>query len=89
MWKNWKEEENLRFTMSKDGKFVYTIYLEWEGNQFKSKILRPKENSKVFMLGVEENLEWRIHNGVLIVNIPPNILTKKPCEHAWVLKIEI
>ncbi len=89
MWKNWKEEENLRFTMSKDGKFLYIICLEWEGNQLKSRVITPKKNSKVYMLGVEENLEWRIDNDVFVVNIPTDISIKKPCEHAWIFKIEI
>lgn len=89
MWKNWKEDDNLRFTTSKDGKYIYTICLEWEGNQLKRKLARPKEKSKVHMLGVEENLEWGIDNEVLIINIPPVISDKKPCEHAWVFKIEI
>ena len=89
MWKNWKEEENLRFTMNKDGKFIYIICLEWEENQLKSKIITPKKKSKVYMLGVEEDLEWRIDNDVFIINIPPDISIKKPCEHAWIFKIEI
>jgi alpha-L-fucosidase len=89
MWENWKEDENLRFTKRKDGKYVYALLLKWEGDHLRSKILKPKEKSKVYMLGVEENLEWRIDNGELIVNIPPEISSKKPCEHAWVFKIEI
>lgn len=41
------------------------------------------------MLGVEEALEWRIDNDVFIINVPPDISIKKPCEHAWIFKIEI
>ena len=89
MWKNWKEEDNLRFTMSKDGKFIYIICLEWEENQLKSKIITPKENSKVYMLGAEEDLEWKIDTDVFVINIPPDISIKKPCEYAWIFKIEI
>ena len=89
MWKNWKEDENLRFTKKKDGKYVYALWLKWEGSQFKSKLLRPKENSNVYLLGVEENLDWKIDNDVLIIEIPPEISNKKPCEHAWVFKIEV
>ncbi|MFW9949272.1 MAG: alpha-L-fucosidase [Candidatus Thorarchaeota archaeon] len=88
-WKNWKDEENLRFTMRKDGKYVYAICLKWERNQLRSKLLRPKENSKVYMLGVDDNLEWRIDNGELIIEIPPEVSSKKPCEHAWAFKIEL
>ncbi len=89
MWKNWKEDENIRFTKRKDGKFVYAFWLKWEGSQFKSKILRPKDNSEVYILGLEENLEWSTNNSELIIKIPPDILSKKPCEHAWVFKIEV
>ena len=89
MWKNWKENDNLRFTKSKDGKYIYAICLEWEEAHLKSKFLQPKEKSKVYMLGVEENLEWRIDNEILTIKIPPDISNKKPCEHAWVYKIEI
>ena len=55
----------------------------------RSKTLRPRVKTKVYMLGIEENLEWRIDNSELIIEIPQDISSKKPCEHAWVFKIEL
>ncbi len=89
MWDHWKEGESVRFTRTKDNKYVYAVCMEWPGDRFRSRVLRPREGSKVRMLGVEEDLEWSVKHGWLTVEIPRSIADNKPCGHAWALKVEL
>ncbi|MFX1287522.1 MAG: alpha-L-fucosidase C-terminal domain-containing protein [Promethearchaeota archaeon] len=68
------------FTTSEDGKYVYSLFLKWEGNQFMSKIVGLKEKSKVYLASAEENLDWRIKNSGLIIDLPLYLSNKKAYE---------
>ncbi|NMC06703.1 MAG: hypothetical protein GYA24_15905, partial [Candidatus Lokiarchaeota archaeon] len=88
-WKDaWKEGDNTRFTASKDGTVVYLFMLEWPGTQVTSNILVPKAGSTITMLGVKKSLDWKVEGGKLVVTIPPAIASKKPCDHAWCLRVK-
>jgi alpha-L-fucosidase len=88
-WKKaWKEGNNVRFTASKDGKTLYAFVLEWPGKQIVSTFVKPVKGSKVFMLGSEKDLEWKVDAGSLKVAIPDDLAQHKPCDHAWCIKIE-
>lgn len=88
-WKDaWKEGDNTRFTASKDGTVVYLFMLEWPGTQVTSNILVPKAGSTITMLGVKKPLDWKVEGGKLVVTIPPAIASKKPCDHAWCLRVK-
>jgi alpha-L-fucosidase len=88
MWDHWKEGRNVRFTRSKDGKYVYAFCLEWAGPEFTSKVLHAKRGSKIYMLGVEEELEWRQDGKDLVIGVPGSESRNRPCEHAWVFRVE-
>jgi alpha-L-fucosidase len=81
--KNYKEGENIKFTASKDGKYIYAILTKNFGSEMRIKSIQPADNSKIYMLGADEPLKWRTENGELIVELPRTL----PCKHAWVLKI--
>ncbi len=85
-------EKDVRFTRSKDGRFVYAICTSWPGQKFSSSLVKPKPGSSISLLGYGKNpLEWNWENGELNVFLPAGIQDGKnrPCENAWVLKIEI
>ncbi len=88
MWTLWKEGESVRFTRTKDNKIVYAHCLEWPGKTFMSNVLNPRKGSKIFMLGLTKEFAWRQEGSKLVVTIPEEIKKKRPCEHAWVFKIE-
>ena len=52
--KHYKEGETIHYTRSKDKSKIYAIVLEWPGNELKLKYVKPKENSQIYMLGVDE-----------------------------------
>lgn len=90
-WKRWHEGNVIRFTRSKDRKFVYAISIKWPGLQFNSKYIIPKANSKVYMLGVKVPLKWNYKTGGgLTIHIPEylQIAKNRPCKQAYVFKIE-
>lgn len=78
--------EDIRFTVKDD--ILYAILLGWPGNEVTIKSVAEKfyesEIQSISMLGIEEPLNWRITREELKVELPK----ERPCEHAYVLKIE-
>jgi alpha-L-fucosidase len=88
MWSHWNEGDNIRFTQSKDHKYVYAFCLKWPGLVFSSTLIKPKPDSKVYMLGCPEPLNWTQTDTGVKVEIPSSLVDKKPCEYAWGFKFE-
>jgi alpha-L-fucosidase len=91
-WKIWKQGKGIRFTRSKDGRHVYIISLRWPGKSLKLKRVRPKDGSKIYMLGVERPMKWRMDGSeVLVIEIPGKLQAKanRPCRQAYAFKIEL
>jgi alpha-L-fucosidase len=85
--------EDIRFTV-KDN-ILYAIFLDWPGENAIIKSLREfeeelsihwdeQEINRITMLGAEGELDWQLTDDGLIIKTPEH----KPCEHAYVLKIE-
>ncbi len=89
MWTHRKEGDAVRFTRTKDNKNVFAHCLEWPGKTFSSEVLQPKKGSKITMLGVSKELAWTQEGNKLVVTIPPEVQKKRPCDYAWVFKIEV
>jgi alpha-L-fucosidase len=89
-WTHWKEGADLRFTRSKDGKYVYAISLKWPGKTLELKSVRPREGSQVTMLGVKAPLPWRLDGGGTAVDLPTALQepANRPCQQCYVFKIE-
>jgi alpha-L-fucosidase len=87
----WQEGEKIRYTRSKDRRFVYAILSEWPGNQIVLKSGRPKEGSSITLLGANTSLSWRFDSAHgTEISFPENLQQagNRPCEHAWSLKID-
>lgn len=54
----WSEGESIRYTRSKDSKFVYAILTEGPGTQVVLKAVRPKAGSKAGPLGSTARPTW-------------------------------
>lgn len=87
--------EDIRFTVK--GDVIYAITLDWPGDRcriatFSNRERRPLTNnplhrneiSRISMLGDGKDLKWYYDETGLIIETPD----KKPCEHAFVFKIE-
>jgi alpha-L-fucosidase len=76
---------DIRFTSKDD--VLYAICLGWPDGPLTIETLRslyPSEIKRVRMLGVDQDLAWS-HSRAGLTVTPP---AQKPCEHAFVFKIE-
>ena len=85
----WHEGDHVRFTRSKDDRFVYAITDEWPGDGLTLGTVRAREGSAVTMLGTTEPLEWTQGSGGLSVRLPASLQdpARRPCRIAWVFRI--
>jgi alpha-L-fucosidase len=86
---NWKEGDNVFYTRSKDDKYLYAIVTEWPGKSLSLSTVKPKANSKITMLGFDKPLQWQMKDA-LEIKLPRRLQEpqNRPCEHAWVFRIE-
>jgi alpha-L-fucosidase len=87
----WSQGDAVRFTRSKDRRFVYAILTQWPGTQVTLESVRPKSNSKVALLGSNASLAWNFDSAKgTIVSIPEALQQSdnRPCSYAWSFKIE-
>ncbi|NLN05684.1 MAG: alpha-L-fucosidase [Clostridiaceae bacterium] len=78
--------KDIRFTVKDD--ILYAICLGWPEHEVIIRTIGEKlyesEIASVRMLGIDEELSWRIIDNSLIIKTPD----KKPCDYAYVFKIE-
>ncbi|MDX2431779.1 MAG: alpha-L-fucosidase [Bacteroides sp.] len=80
----WNQNQGpIRFT--KNDSFVYAIHQGWPGKKLELQNISIKTGSKIRMLGVKKPLSWKAEEDKIIIKLP----SKKPCEHAFVLRIEM
>ena len=85
--RNFKEGDNLRFTISADRKTIYAFLLNWPGKELNIKQIKPNDGSKIKMVGLDGYLKWKYDlNTGLTIQLPDQ--AKLPCKYVWVLKIE-
>jgi alpha-L-fucosidase len=87
----WSDGGTVRYTRSKDRRFVYAILTEWPGTQIVLKAVQPKAGSKVTLLGSPSGLPWKFDSAQgTTITLPENLqqVGNRPCEYAWSLKFE-
>ncbi|HEX4119069.1 MAG TPA: alpha-L-fucosidase [Verrucomicrobiae bacterium] len=87
-WQRWNEGKNIRFTRSKDGKYIYAISLRWPGEKFFLHDVRPTEGSSIFMLGYDKPLQWNMGPEGLTISIPAELSSNRPCRQAYAFRME-
>ena len=88
---NWSEGESIRYTRSKDRRYVYAIMTAWPGNQLTLTSLRPSPGSKVTLLGSGSDLKWRWDSSSgTVITLPAELQepSHRPCDFAWTIKVE-
>jgi alpha-L-fucosidase len=86
----YREGTDLRFTRTKDRKYVYIISLKWPGETLTSKLVKAKEGSAIRLIGFNEDLKWRREGDSLSIEMPKALQdeTRRPCKQAYVFKVE-
>lgn len=85
------EGDHVRFTRTKDNRWVYVIMTEWPGRELVLTSLRPKDGSKIIMLGSSAELEWSFDSVKgTVIRLPENLqdAANRPSKYAWCLKVQ-
>lgn len=96
MWETVKEQD-VRYTVGKDGKTVYAISLAWPGDRLLLKSVAPQTVTGITMPGYVGPsgeaipLNWRSEAGALAIDVPDALQNaeNRPSEYAWVFRIRI
>ncbi len=88
--REWKEGKDIRFTRTKDQKYIYAFSLSWPGKELELQTVKPKKGSKIYMLGVKKPLKWKYRKNSLIIQMPAGLqhAGSRPCQHAWGFKVD-
>ena len=87
----WSDGETVRYTRSKDSRFIYAILMDWPGTQVVLKSVQPKAGSKVDLLGTHASLPWKFDSARgAVITLPENLqeASNRPCDFAWSLRVE-
>jgi alpha-L-fucosidase len=82
---------DIRFTRSKDNKWVYAFVETFPDRELIIPSVTPKKKSKVRLLGYNKALKWQpTSDGGIKVEIPDALQSpeNRPCEYAWAFRIE-
>lgn len=82
---NYKQGDSIRFT--KSGDMIYAFSYEDPSGEFALEGIAPAENSKVQILGFNENLEWTFENGSLKIQVPADLIDQIGNSAAYTFKI--
>jgi alpha-L-fucosidase len=86
----WREGDNIRYTRSKDGRFVYAIALQWPGPRLALERVRPAAGSAVTLLGLNQPLAWTKAGDGVSIELPEALEdpARRPCATAWAFRIQ-
>jgi len=87
-WNVFKEADDVRFTRTKDGKYVYVIVLKWPGRSLTVHSVRAVEGSPIVMLGVTPKLKWHEDKDGLTIEIPGEVEKHRPGLQAYTFKVQ-
>ncbi len=88
-WITDREGDHLRFTRSKDGKYVYAISLKWPGAALTIQSFRAAVSAQIFMLGRDQPLKWRHSSAGLAIDLDPSVAGDRNPELPCAFKIQV
>ncbi len=90
-WQQFKENDNIRFTKSKDGKYLYVFALKWPGEILTLSGLSGLKNPKVSMLGSNIKIKARTCDDGLTLFLPSALqnVENRPTPYISVFKINL
>lgn len=88
----WQFEESLKIAQkqpvyfTQKGGVLYAIHWGWPAEGFSIPGVRPRAGAKVRMLGVDQDLSWRISGDRLLVDAPA---ARPAANHAYAIRIPV
>jgi alpha-L-fucosidase len=80
------EGENLRFTQTKDSRYLYVFALEWPGEVLSVRSVAGMPVGEVVMLGSDNPVEWSENETGLHIQIPQEL--RGVGDFAWTFRVE-
>jgi alpha-L-fucosidase len=86
----WHEGDHVRYTRSKDSRFVYAITDDWPGAALMLKTVRANEGSIIELLGTPGPLEWTQDDRGLSIRLPASLAdaARRSSSIAWAFRIQ-
>ncbi len=77
----WKEGDQVRYTRSKDEKTIFVHCFEWPGKVLVLNTVKPKKRTKIYLLGHEQPLTWKLNEQEqLEISVPTTLKDQIPEE---------
>jgi alpha-L-fucosidase len=67
---------------------LYVFFFEWPDKELALPIPAPDEGSRIRLLGLEEDLPWRIEDDTVLVDLSQIPFRRIPGQWAWTLRLE-
>lgn len=85
--KNYMEGDDIRYSLSHNGKFINAFLFNLPDKQINIKQIKPVDGSVIKMYGLDNELKWTWDEASgLTIELPD--AAALPCKYVWVLKIE-
>ena len=90
-WEYSGEGNNIRYTISKDGKYLYVFALDWTGNKLQLKSVKTKKRLYAIFVGSGKKLKTSVSDGIFTISIPDEMKSGKdePTGYAYVFKVTL
>ncbi len=82
-------EGKVYYTRNKNNTTTYAVVENWPGASLFVAHVKPPRNSKVYLLGYDQPLNWKQAKKGITIQLPEDlqIKSKRPCEQAFAFKI--
>nr|WP_214458663.1 alpha-L-fucosidase [Flavihumibacter fluvii] len=86
----WKEGDHLRYTTTKDKKYLYAFAMAWPGATLQLKQVVPAKGKNIYLLGYPRPLTWTYKQGVLTIQLPTDLTADSALRQqaAWGFRME-
>ena len=85
---HFKENDNIRYTKKKGEDIIYAISLEKPKNELLLKYVKPENDSKIFLLGNNNPLQWTYQPDIgLKISFSETDISESREKYAWTFKI--
>lgn len=88
IYRTHEDGDNIRYTRSKDGRYVYAFLLQKPGATIRLNNTLANPGSEITFLGSDQKLNWKREGEQLVIDIPIELRLNLPGDFAWVLRIE-
>lgn len=88
---NYAQGDSIRFTQSKDGRYLYAIVMNRPSHQLTLQQVIPAPHSRVTLLGYKGKLNWKKTSHGITLALPAVLRPSErlPLQYAYVLKIKM